>query len=411
MTTSTSSSSGKSKLRFDSESLTAIQNQLQKAGADGWLFYYFKNNDPLALRILKLTETHMFSRRWFYFVPAKGEPTKLVHQIESDALKDLPGERIIYVGWKEMEEKLATILKGRKSVAMQYSPRNAIPYISRVDAGTIELVRDSGVDVISSHNLVQTFEATWSEEQLQSHIYATDKLRSIVDDAFSEVKRRLESNIPTNEYDIQRFIVDKFDQYKMTTYSPPIVAINENSGNPHYQPTESVHKEIKEGDFLLIDLWAKQSDVPGSVYGDITWTGYVGKNPPEKFIKIFEIVRDARNAALEYVRKAVEEKREIFGWQVDDVARQYIKEKGYGEYFVHRTGHSIGEEVHGNGANIDNLETRDERAILPNTGFSIEPGVYLEEFGVRSEIDVYVDENGVTVAGQPIQEKLIEILA
>lgn len=410
MTTTTSNSTRPDQARFSRDHLEKIQKQLKDSGVDGWLFYFFKNNDPLALRILKLTETHMFSRRWFYFVPASGEPVKLVHQIECDALKDLPGERVIYVGWKEMEEKLTDLLKGNKSVAMQYSPRNAIPYISRVDAGTIELVKGAGPEVISSHNLVQTFEATWSEDQLKSHIYATDKLRSIVDDAFAEVKKRLAENTPTTEYDIQQFIMAKFDQYKMTTYSPPIVAINENSGNPHYQPTEAVHKPIKEGDFLLIDLWAKQADVPKSVYGDITWTGFVGKNPPEKFKEIFEIVKGARDAALNYVRAAVSEKREIFGWQVDDVARRYIEERGYGKYFVHRTGHSIGEEVHGNGANIDNLETRDERAILPKTGFSIEPGIYLEEFGVRSEIDVYVDEDSVSVYGQPIQEKLIEIL-
>lgn len=410
MTTSTSK---KDNIQNQTESfdLDAIRARLRESGFDGWLFYFFKNNDPLALSILKLTETHMFSRRWFYLVRAEGEPIKLVHSIEADALSSLPGERVIYVGWRDMEEKLQQILSsGIKRLAMQYSPRNAIPYVSRVDAGTVELVRDTGAEVCSSHDLVQHFEATWNGAQLESHIYATDKLRSIVNDAFKEVKRRLTTGEATTEYDIQQFILDKFEKYKLTTYSPPIVAINENSGNPHYQPTKTVHKPIKKGDFLLIDLWAKRSDMKGSVYGDITWTGFVGDKVPEKYTEIFEIVRGARDAALDYVKEAIAQGRQIFGWQVDDVAREFIESRGYGKYFVHRTGHSIGEEVHGNGANIDNLETRDERALLPNTGFSIEPGIYLPEFGVRSEIDVYIDNSSVTVAGQPIQESIIPIL-
>jgi len=353
----------------------------------------------------------MFSRRWFYFIPAEGEPGKLVHRIESGSLDGLPGEKLIYVGWSDMEKKLAELVGGSKTIAMQYSPRNAIPYVARVDAGTIELIRSLGVEVASSADLVQNFEAVWSDRQLESHIYAVDKLRSIVDDAFGHVRDTLKSGGGLTEYDLQQFILGKFDLYEMTTYSPPIVAVNENSGNPHYQPSPAVHKEIRENDFLLIDLWAKQKNVPGSVYGDITWTCFVGKSVPDRHKEIFEIVRDARDTALDFVRKAAAGGKTIHGYQVDDVCRRHIEDKGYGEYFVHRTGHSIGEEVHGNGANIDNLETRDERALLACTGFSIEPGIYLPEFGVRSEIDVYLEKDGVMVAGLPIQEKLEAILA
>lgn len=391
--------------------LEKIQSKLAEQSFDGWLFYFFKNNDPIALGTLKLTETHMFSRRWYYFVPKSGEPVKLVHKIESGALDSLPGRKVEYVGWQEMESALGEILAGAKNVAMQYSPRNAVPYVSRVDAGTIELITSLGVKVVSSANLVQHFEATWSKEQLDSHIFATEKLKEIVHLAFAQVKKELSAGKSLTEYDIQQFIVSKFNENKLYTYSPPIVAVNENCGNPHYQPTQDVHKPIKMGDFLLIDLWAKQENVPQSVYGDITWTAYVGDTIPQKYIDIFEIVRDARNAGLDFVKEAVGSGKKLYGWQVDDVTRKHIKDKGYGQYFVHRTGHSIGEEVHGNGANLDNLETRDERELLPCTGFSIEPGIYMKEFGVRSEIDVYIgDAKNVIVASSPIQEELIAIM-
>ncbi len=391
--------------------LEKIQAKLSEHSFGGWLFYFFKNNDPIALGTLKLSETHMFSRRWYYFVPQKGEPVKLVHKIESGALDSLPGRKVEYVGWQEMETALAEILAGARTVAMQYSPKNAVPYVSRVDAGTIELINSIGVQVVSSADLVSYFEATWTQEQLESHIFATEKLKEIVHQAFYQVKKELSAGKSLTEYDIQQFIVDKFKQNKLYTYSPPIVAVNENSGNPHYQPTQDVHKPIKMGDFLLIDLWAKQENVPQSIYGDITWTAFVGDTIPQKYIDIFEIVRDARNAGLNFVKESVTAGKKIYGWQVDDVTRNHIKDKGYGKYFVHRTGHSIGEEVHGNGANIDNLETRDERELLPNTGFSIEPGIYMSEFGVRSEIDVFIGESkNVIVAASPIQEELIAIM-
>ncbi len=387
-----------------------IQAQLEAESIDGWLFYYFKNNDPIALNILGMTEGHM-TRRWFYYVPAKGEPVKLVHGIELDVLDNLPGEKSVYVGWKQLEDRLSEIIGDAKNIAMQYSPKNAVPYVSRVDAGTVELLRSIGKNVVSSQNLVQSFEAVWTRAQLETHIYATESLRKCIFEAFARVKELINRGEAVTEYDIQQFIMSRFDHYEMTTYSPPIVAVNSNSGKPHYQPSKDIFSPIKKDDFLLLDIWAKRKDVSDAIYGDITWTGFVGTEVPTKYVKIFDIVRGARDAALQYVEKAVDKDEVLHGWKVDDVARNYIRERGYADYFIHRTGHSIGTEVHGNGANLDNLETKDERILIYNHGFSIEPGIYLDEFGVRSEIDVYIEKGKTIVAGQPIQEKIIPILA
>jgi Xaa-Pro dipeptidase len=386
-----------------------IQAALAKENLDGWLFYFFHGNDPLAVNILGLQADHFVSRRWFYLIPRQGEPTKLVHRIEMEALDSLPGRKVIYLGWKELREKLNEIIGGHKKIAMQYSPGNAIPYISRVDAGTIEMVQDAGVQVVSSANLVQDFEAIWSSTQLESHKVAADMLHQIVYDAFFMIRDAVKFEKVITEYDVQQHIMQRFEERGLETNSPPIVAVNEHSGSPHYQPTAEHHFKIKKGDFVLLDIWAKLKQ-PNSVYADITWTGFAGHDIPEKYIKIFDIVRGARDAAVDFVKRSISKKEQMYGWQVDDVARKYITDRGYGEYFVHRTGHSIGQEVHGNGANIDNLETRDERRLVPKTGFSIEPGIYLPEFGVRSEIDVYIDENDVFIGGQPIQTAIVPIL-
>jgi len=387
-----------------------IQSHLNAEQIDGWLFYYFKKNDPIALSILGLTDGHM-TRRWFYYVPAKGEPVKLVHGIELSTLDSLPGTKEVYVGWKQLEQKLQEVLGDAKNIAMQYSPKNAVPYISRVDAGTIELIRGLGKNVVTSGNLVQAFEASWTQAQLSTHVYAVEMLRKIVFEAFKKVKMLIDKGEPVTEYDIQQYIMGRFEHYEMTTYSPPIVAVNEHSGQPHYQPTEKVFSPIRKGDFLLLDIWAKKNNIRDAIYGDITWTGYVGTEVPTEYVKIFDIVKGARDAALDYVKNAVEKDETLYGWQVDEVARTYIRERGYADYFIHRTGHSIGTEVHGNGANLDNLETKDERTLIYNHGFSIEPGIYLKEFGVRSEIDVYIERGKTVVAGGPIQEKIVPILA
>jgi Xaa-Pro aminopeptidase len=295
---------------------------------------------------------------------------------------------------------------------MQYSPENSIPYISRVDAGTIELVRSLGAEPVTSADLVQLFEAVWTDEQYRSHVTAADNIHNIIQEAFAEVGRKIKADEPVTEYEIQQFMVRRFEELGMTCNDEhPIVSVNENAASPHYQPSASKFSPIRRGDFLLLDVWAKLK-TEGAVYADQTWTGFVGETPSEEHVKVFQIVRDARDAAIEFVRESVAAGREIKGAEVDDVSRGVIERAGYGEYFTHRTGHSIGEEVHGNGAHIDNLETRDSRKIIPRTCFSIEPGVYLPgDFGVRSEIDLYVGEGGrIEVTGQPIQRELVAIL-
>lgn len=391
--------------------IAAIQKALVQENVDAWLFYYFHENDPLALRILKLSAADHFSRRWFYLIPKEGTPRKLVHRIEDTSLDALPGEKHLYIGWKQLEEKLQTVLSGCKSVAMQYSPRNAVPYVSRVDAGTLELVRGCGVDVVTAADLVSRFEATWTESQLNTHLRACENLKNIVYECFNKIRDTLRAGKAINEFEVQEFIWQRFEQLGMTSNSRPIVAVNAHSGSPHYQPDEKNFWPIKDGDFVLIDLWAKLKNPADATYADITWTGFVGKSVPEKYKEIFDVVSGGRDAALNLVRKRVADGAVLYGWEVDDAARDFISSAGYGEYFIHRTGHSIGLEVHANGANMDNLETREERRILAKTCFSIEPGVYLKEFGVRSEIDVYVGEGNVVVAAEPIQSEVIPIMS
>ncbi|MBY0546941.1 MAG: M24 family metallopeptidase [Candidatus Obscuribacterales bacterium] len=389
----------------------AIQRALEDEGLDAWLFYFFHGNDDLALRVLGLNDSHFFSRRWFYLVPQKGEPRKLVHRIEESALDTLPGERLVYLGWKQMHEQLAVLLQNVKNVAMQYSPMNAVPYVSRVDAGIVELVRSLGLHVSSSANLISHFEATMNDAQRATHLQAVESLREIVFQAFAQIRLAIEAGRSVTEYEIQQFIVHQFRERGMESNSDPIVAVNANSGSPHYQPTAEHHSVIRADDFVLIDLWAKLSQPANAIYGDITWTGFVGKSVPEKYTKIFNVVSGGRDAALNMVKNAVKEGRQLHGYEVDDAARNFITEKGYGEFFIHRTGHSIGREVHANGTNIDNLETKDDRRIIADTCFSIEPGVYLPDFGIRSEIDVFVGKSEVIVAGSPIQTEVIPILS
>ncbi len=397
------------------ERVPQIQEALQKAKLDGWLFYDFRGSDPLALRVLKLDEHAVGSRRWFYFIPAKGEPTKLVHRIEPAKLDPLPGRKIEYSAWKEQHEALRKILTAEKKtprIAMQYSPMNDIPYMSRVDAGTIELIHSLGAELVSSAELVQQFEAVWSPEQLASHIEASDKMHRIFFDAFGEIARRIRADEPTTEYDIEQFILRRWQEEGMGREgADAIVSVNANTANPHYVPTKENAQPIRRGDFVLLDL-ASKLQTPHAVYTDQTWTAYVGETVPEEYTKVFNIVREARDAAVDFVRKKVRAGEAVRGAEVDDVSRGVIVRAGYGEFFTHRTGHSIGEEVHGNGVNIDNFETRDSRRITPGVCFSIEPGIYLRgKFGVRSEIDVYVQEGDVEVTGQPIQTEVVAILA
>jgi Xaa-Pro aminopeptidase len=403
------------------ERVAAIQAALRDAKLDGWLFYDFRKSDPLAYRILRLDEKGITTRRWFYFVPVVGEPVKIVHSIERGKLDALPGRRVVYRRWQELHAAVRDAVTGAglksprvvlRRIAMQYSPQNDIPYVSRVDAGTVELVRAMpGIDIRTSADLVQQFEAVWTPEQRQMHIEAADKIHRIIMESFAEIARRVRAGETPTEYDIQQFMMRRFEEENLTSDNdPPNVSVGANSANPHYQPDQTTHSPIRRGDFVLFDVWAKLKR-PGAVYADQTWTGYVGETVPEEYTRIFNIVREARDAATNFVRTSIREGRSIGGAEVDDVSRGIITRAGYGEQFTHRTGHSIGEEVHGNGAHIDNLETRDSRRIIARTCFSIEPGIYLEgKFGVRSEINVYVAERDIEVTGAPVQTEIVPIL-
>lgn len=391
--------------------IVAIQEALGDMDTiDGWLFYDFRGSDPLAYRVLLLDPTHHVTRRWYYWIPTSGEPVKLLHRIEPHVLDELPGQVQQYVSWEQQRLLLASLLRGRRQIAMQYSPLNAVPYLSRVDAGTVELIRSFGLEVVTSADLVQQFEAVWTDDQLESHRYAVTTLRTIVDESFAHVASCLTHERQLSEYGLQQFILSRIRDAGMTTSSAPIAAVNVHSADPHYGPTESGSSVIARDNLVLIDLWAKQT-APGSVYGDITWTGYTGAQVPAKQRMIFEHVRRGRDAALSFVQDQVATGRFPCGWEVDDVCRNTIRASGYGDFFIHRTGHSIGEEVHGNGANIDNLETQDGRRLLPNTCFSIEPGIYLPgEFGIRSELDVYISGREAVVHGLPLQTEIMSLL-
>ncbi|MCL6544602.1 MAG: aminopeptidase P family protein [Bryobacteraceae bacterium] len=385
--------------------LNEIQEALREQRIDAWLFFDHHRRDPLAYRILGLDAAGEPTRRWFYLIPAEGEPRGLVHAIEAAVLERLPGEKKRYASWNSLIDGLARMLAGHRKIAMQYSPKCAVPYISMVDAGTVELVRSLGVEVVSSADLVQIFEARWDEKKLASHLEAGRSVDAIRAEAFGLVGERLRSRESITEWELAEFIRRRFAEQGLTTGHGPIVAVNENSADPHYEPQPGGSRQIEPGCVLLIDLWAKL-DQPRSVYYDITWTGYCGQAPPEEVLRVFEVVKEARDRAVRRVESAVRGGEDIRGFEVDDAARSYVRQKGYGEYFVHRTGHSIGEEVHGAGANMDNLETHDERRIIPWTCFSVEPGIYLGDFGIRSEVNVFVGDREVKVTGE-IQEKLL----
>jgi len=386
--------------------LSAIQRALRERDIDAWLFYDHHHRDPIAYRVLGLPETLMATRRWYYLIPAKGEPSKLVHKIEAGHLDSLPGAKKQYAGWQELFDGLKQMLAAHRDIAMQYSPNNIVFTVSMVDAGTADLIRGLGKNIVSSADLVAQFEATWSEEQIKTHFEARDAIDAITAEAFKEIGRHVR-NGGTTEHEIQNWFKEAFARENLVTDDPPIVAVNANSGNPHYEPSAAHPVPIREGDFVLLDVWAKKKKA-GAVYYDITWVGIVGKSPSDRQQEIFKIVREARDLGVKAVQDAVAARKSIAGWQVDQAVRGHIKKSGYGDYFIHRTGHSIGTEVHSNGANMDDLEIHDERRILPNSCFSIEPGIYLPEFGVRSEVNVLVRATSAEVTGR-IQQEIVTI--
>jgi len=386
--------------------LPAIQAALRERKFDAWLFYDHHHRDPIGYTILGLPEKMHVTRRWYYLIPAEGDPVKLNHRVEPRHLETLPGKQLHYGPWPEMHQRLKDMLAPYKRIAMQYSPNNNIMYVSLVDGGTLELLRGFGKEIVTSADLVTQFEATLTAEQIATHFEARDAMDPIMEGAFQEIGRRVR-NGGWDEYGVQQWFAEAFKREKLVTDDLPIVGVNENAGNPHYSPTPETSKPIREGDWVLLDMWAKK-DKPGSVYYDITWTGFVGKTPSERHRKIFDIVTGARNVGIKTVQDAFTAKRRIMGWEVDAAVRAHIEKSGFGDAFVHRTGHSIGTEVHGNGANMDNLETKDEREIIPNTLFSIEPGIYLPEFGVRAEIDMLIRNGGAEVTGK-IQNEIVII--
>jgi len=389
--------------------LDKIQNALRDFGFDGWLLFDFHGANVLARRILDFEPSSLVTRRFYYMVPAQGEPRKLVHRIESATLDHLPGDKTVYLKWEELEAGIADLVEGMKKVAMEYSPRNAIPYVSKVDGGTIDLVRSAGVEVASSGDLIQFFEATLDEEQWQSHVEVEKLTTQAFELCWAKIAEGARAGKPYTETQIQRVILDHFNSHDLVPDHAPIVAVGPHSGDPHFEPTAEGDSLVAEGELVMIDLWARTSNLH-SVFSDITKMGFVGDKVPEKYEKVFAVVAEARDAAISLVRDRFAAGGELRGWEVDDAARAVIDAAGYGQYFVHRTGHSIGEDLHGNGTHMDNLETHDDRLVLPNTLFSIEPGIYMDEFGVRSEVNVFVSGAGEVHVTGGSQERVLPIL-
>ena len=388
--------------------LSEIQKALVSSELDGWLLFDFHGLNPIATRVAGLGGAHMMTRRWFGLVPSKGEPVWLHSAIEAYVFADLPGKKIAYVGWRQLEEKLGSILQGHRRVAMEYSPGGAIPYVSRVDGGTLEMVRACGVEVVTSADLVQAFEACWSPEALASHRRSARHLDEIVQRTFHEIASSVGSGRSRTEFEIQQFMMELFRTRELHA-EPPIVAVNANAGNPHYEPVQGKSASIQNGDLVLLDLWCREK-ADSAVFADITWMGFVGKTVPTRYDDVWKAVSGGRDAAIEYVLGSVKEGKVLRGCDVDDVARAFIRDRGYDRFFIHRTGHNVGREVHGNGAHLDNLETRDERRLIPRTGFTIEPGVYLPEYGIRSEVNLYIAENGAEVTTS-VQDRITPILS
>jgi Xaa-Pro aminopeptidase len=395
--------------------LDALQSAIRDQNLDGWLFYDHHHRDPIAYRILGLDENSFVSRRWFYFIPANGAPKKLVHRIESGKLDTLPGEKAEYSSWQELEQKLEAMLLGSTRIAMQYSPRNAIMYVSMVDAGTVELLRSFGKDIVSSADLVSIFEAVLTESQIASHYAAQQKVDAIVQSGFQHIGDNVRAHRSIGEVDVVNYFLSAFDREGLFTDHGPNCSVGPNSADSHYEPTAATSRLIHSGDFVLIDIWAKLANSPDSIWYDITWTGVVGREPTEREYLVFHTVRDARIAAVEAVQTAYAANLPIAGWQADDAARNVIRSAGYADAFTHRTGHNIAVSLHGNGAHLDNLETHDERLLLPNTCFSVEPGIYFPgEFGVRSEVNMLTSPSshgkpGKAVVTGPSQSELLRI--
>ena len=387
--------------------IEAVQRALKEEGFDGWLLYDFHGSNPIATQVAGLAGSgKMATRRWYYLIPATGQPRGLVHAIERHNLDALPGDKQPYAGRQQLDAGLRKLLDGVKRVAMEYSPGNNIPYLSRVDAGTIEAIRELGIDVGSSGDLVQRFEAIWSDTALKTHVAASEKLYEIKDRTFELIRERMRSKAALNEYEVQQQMVGWYKELGLKVEQPNVSA-QENAGNPHYMPPQTGSRAIRPNELVLIDLWGKLP-TPGAVFADITWVGYTGLQVPDEFARAFAAAADGRDAAVDLVRSSTAAGADLRGWQVDRACRDVIERAGYGNLFIHRTGHSLGEEVHGNGVHMDDYETRDDRRLIAGTGFTIEPGVYNDRFGVRTEINMFVGEREASVTG-PLQQEIVLI--
>jgi Xaa-Pro aminopeptidase len=391
-----------------SSQISKIQGALAEMHVDGWFFACFQHNDPVSRELLGLDDRHV-SRRCYYLVPREGAPRKLSHALEPWMLDHLPGEKRLYLSWQQHAEELAGLVGGVRRLAAQYSPNNELPSVSRLDLGTAELLQSRGIELVSAADLVQRFAATWSREQLEGHRRACRHLHEIVAAAFGRVGDALRTGREIDEYAVQRFILERFSDLGLIHESAPIVAVNAHAADPHYSPTPDTTSPITEDDFLLIDLWAKEGR-PESVYADITWCGVCAASPTERQQEVWRTAVAARDAAVALIRDRFP-REAIHGFEVDDACRAVIVAAGYGDAFIHRTGHSIGIQDHGQGANMDNLETHDTRPLIPMTGFSIEPGIYFPgDFGVRTEINVVLTEDEVEVTGGEPQRELLRLL-
>jgi Xaa-Pro dipeptidase len=393
------------------ERIQSIQQALRDEHLSGWLFYDFRKSNPLAYQVLGMSLNELYTRRWFYFVPASGTPVALVSAVESHVLRTLPGERLVFRTWQEMHAHLRTLLQAGGRIAMEYSPLNAIPYMARVDAGTVELVRSFGVEVVTSADIIQRFVAQLSAQQIVSHREAGRLLIEAKDRLFASLSDDLRNGVALDEYLVQQRFSALIRESGVVMDESPLVAVNGNASNPHYHPTTDLHSPIKRGDLILFDFWGHLPQ-PDAIFADYTWMAFAGSRDeiPPRQIEVFAIVRDARDAAIDFVRRRLHTGVRVQGREVDDVARGIIAQAGYASYFVHRTGHSITTMEHGEGANMDNFETQDARTLLPSTCCSIEPGIYLPEFGVRSEVDLLVLDRDVEVTGVPIQEEIVPLL-
>jgi Xaa-Pro aminopeptidase len=392
--------------------LEALRQALAELRLDGWLLYDFHGQNPTAIHVLGLSGK-MLTRRFFLLLPRAGEPVLLAHAIElSQFGPEIPGRRERFASWQSLREGLARALgalpKGAR-IAMEYMPGGTIPTLSRVDAGTIELVRSFGVEVVSSADLVQRFLCRLDASQVESHKRALAAIDAAKDAAFERIGAAHQRGEALLETDVQAFLLERFQEADLETDHAPIVAVNGHAGDPHYSPSPRTLTHIRRGDVVLIDLWARGKG-PRDVYADITWMGFCGDRPPEKLQKIFRVAADARDAGLDAIVRARREGRTLAGFEVDRVVRDRIDAAGFGDRFVHRTGHSIETRVHGDGANLDDLETHDTRPLVPGLCFSIEPGIYLPEegLGVRTEIDVFLADDGPKVFSR-IQQEIVRI--